>query len=86
MSLHPSQKALDGTQPVPHIKLLPPKKADENKPAILPINMEPIDDDTEDNGKCTFCPAELCDSALVESHLCVHPLIPGYSSPTPVGI
>ena len=73
---------------VPCIKLLPPKKTDENKPAKLPINAEPINDETDDNGKCTFCSTELRDSVitLVESHLCTHPLIPGYSAPTPVGI
>ena len=73
---------------VPHIKLLPPKKTDENKPAKLPINAESINNKTDDNGKCTFCSAELHDSVitLVESHLCAHPLIPGYSAPTPAGI
>jgi len=40
------------------------------------------------NGPHTFCPLELCCSVvdLMERHLCAHPLIPGYSAPTPEGI
>ena len=36
----------------------------------------------------TFCPSELKEVILgmVERHYCAHPLIPGYSSPTPKGI
>ena len=68
---------------VPHIKLLPPKRADENKPAKGPISTEPIDDNMEEDGKCIFCPAEFHDSiiTLVESHLCAHLLIPRVLSP-----
>ena len=73
---------------VPHIKLLLPKKTDKNKPVKLPINADFINDKMDDDGKCTFCPAKLHDSVItqVESHLCVHPLIPGYSALTPAGI
>ena len=46
---------------VPCIKLLPPKKTEKNKPAKLPINAESINEETDDDGKCTFCPTELCD-------------------------
>ena len=40
------------------------------------------------NGWRTFCPMEHCDSIIdmMERHLCAHPLIPGYSAPTPEGI
>jgi len=40
------------------------------------------------NGPHTFCPLELRCSVvdMMERHLCAHPLIPGYSAPTPEGI
>jgi hypothetical protein len=45
-------------------------------------------DEDVTNGRRTFCPME--DRATVvnmmERHLCAHPLIPGYSAPTPEGI
>lgn len=35
-----------------------------------------------------FCLAEHCDAVanMMERHFCTHPLIPGYSAPTPEGI
>ena len=73
---------------LPHIRLLPPKKSDENKSIKGPVSSEPMVDDTEEARKRTFCPVEFRDPIikLVESHLCAHPLIPGYSAPTPAGI
>ena len=40
------------------------------------------------NGRRTFCPVEHRDALvqMMEQHLCAHPLIPGYSAPTPEGI
>ena len=36
----------------------------------------------------TFCPLEYCDDIInmMEQHFCAHPLIPGYSHPSPQGI
>ncbi|KAJ3792935.1 hypothetical protein GGU11DRAFT_651569, partial [Lentinula aff. detonsa] len=38
--------------------------------------------------RCKFCPPELRESVLgkIEAHRHAHPLIPGYSAPTPEGI
>jgi hypothetical protein len=43
------------------------------------------EDDTENR---TFCPEEYRQPIvnMIESHFCAHPLIPGYSHPTPAGI
>ena len=40
------------------------------------------------NGRRTFCPLEHRDAVveMMERHFCAHPLIPGYSAPTPEGI
>ena len=50
-------------------------------------NESDADDETA-NGQHTFCPVEHCDALvqMMEQHLCAHPLIPGYSAPTPEGI
>ena len=39
-------------------------------------------------GRRTFCPLEQRDTIveMMERHFCAHPLIPGYSAPTPEGI
>ena len=40
------------------------------------------------SGRRTFCPIELRTAIvdMMERHFCAHPLIPGYSAPTPEGI
>jgi hypothetical protein len=45
-------------------------------------------DDETTNGRRTFCPVEHRDAVvqIMEQHFCAHPLIPGYSAPTPEGI
>jgi hypothetical protein len=45
-------------------------------------------DEEASNGWHTFCPMEHCDTVInmMEHHFCTHPLIPGYSAPTPEGI
>jgi hypothetical protein len=46
-------------------------------------------DDKEDiDNKRTFCPVEHRELiiGMIERHFCAHPLIPGYSSPSPEGI
>ena len=49
---------------------------------------ESDDDNGTANGRRTFCPAEHRDTLvqIMEQHFCAHPLIPGYSAPTPEGI
>ena len=46
---------------------------------------EPDEDITR---RRTFCPVELRDNVveMMERHFCAHPLIPGYSAPSPKGI
>lgn len=50
-------------------------------------NKSDADDETT-NGRRTFCPLEHRDALvqIMEQHFCAHPLIPGYSAPTPEGI
>ena len=47
-----------------------------------------VDDDASKNTTCTFCSVEYRQPIInmMERHYCAHPLIPGYSSPTPEGI
>ena len=49
---------------------------------------EPDDDDETTPERHTFCPIEHCTTVvkIMECHLCAHPLILGYSVPTPEGI
>ena len=49
---------------------------------------EPDTDEEIAVGRRTFCPLEHRDTIveMMERHLCAHPLIPGYSAPTPEGI
>lgn len=49
---------------------------------------EPDADEEITAGRHTFCPLEHCDTIvkMMERHFCAHPLIPGYSAPTPEGI
>ena len=49
---------------------------------------EPDPDEEISNGRRTFCPIEHREAVveMMERHFCAHPLIPGYSSPTPEGI
>ena len=49
---------------------------------------EPISDEETTPERHTFCPIEYCDHVvdMMERHFCSHPLIPGYSAPTPDGI
>ena len=51
---------------------------------------KPDEDPDEDlcNGRRTFCPIEhrVAVADMMERHFCAHPLIPGYSTPTPEGI
>ena len=44
--------------------------------------------DEANNTRQTFCPLEHRDAVvnMMERHFCAHPLIPGYSAPTPEGI
>jgi len=59
-------------------------------PASKDRNLEPEDEPDDDtvNGRRTFCPLEHHDTIvkMMERHFCAHPLIPGYSAPTPEGI
>ena len=50
-------------------------------------NESDADDETA-NERHTFCPVEHRDTLvqIMEQHFCAHPLIPGYSAPTPEGI
>jgi hypothetical protein len=49
---------------------------------------EPDADEEMMNKRRTFCPVEHRDAVIemMERHFCMHPLIPGYSAPTPEGI
>ena len=49
---------------------------------------EPDADEETMAGRRTFCPLEHRDTIveMMERHFCAHPLIPGYSTPTPEGI
>jgi hypothetical protein len=49
---------------------------------------EPEPDEDMTIGRRTFCPLELRDTVIgmMERHFCAHPLIPGYSAPSPEGI
>ena len=49
---------------------------------------EPDDDEETTPEGHTFCPIEHCTTVveIMERHLCAHPLILGYSVPTPEGI
>lgn len=53
-----------------------------------PIEAEPDPDEETTPGRRTFCPIEYRAAVveLMERHFCAHPLIPGYSAPTPEGI
>jgi hypothetical protein len=53
-----------------------------------PADIPSDDEETEGGSRCTFC-AKLYHKpiiAMIECHLCTHPLIPGYSSPTKEGV
>ncbi|KAH8985839.1 hypothetical protein EDB86DRAFT_2832928 [Lactarius hatsudake] len=45
-------------------------------------------DEETTSGRRTFCPIEYREAVvdMMERHFCAHPLIPGYSAPTPEGI
>lgn len=49
---------------------------------------EPISDEETTPERRTFCPIEYRDHVvdMMERHFCAHPLIPGFSAPTPDGI
>jgi hypothetical protein len=49
---------------------------------------EPDADEETTPERHTFCPIEHCTTVveIMEHHFCAHPLIPGYSAPTPEGI
>jgi len=53
-----------------------------------PDSLESVQEQHEMPETRTFCPSELKEDILsmIERHYCAHPLIPGYSSPTPEGI
>ncbi|KAJ8090975.1 hypothetical protein PM082_024899 [Marasmius tenuissimus] len=60
-------------------------------PTVNPLATkdEPSDPDLDENeGKRVFCPRHLHQPILdmMEQHHCAHPMIPGYSTPTPEGI
>ena len=50
--------------------------------------MEDERDEDVTAGRHTFCPIEHHEAVInmMEQHFCAHPLIPGYSAPTPEGI
>ena len=84
--------ASTATTRLPKIKLFPPKPKDENG-IILPTKADTVSanhkrEECDENERRTFCPLDLRDPIikLVEGHFCAHPLIPGYSAPTPKGI
>ena len=73
---------------LPRIKLLPPKPSDKTSDAS-PVKVNAVKmEECDANEQRTFCPLDLRDPIinLIEGHLCAHPLIPGYSAPTPKGI
>jgi hypothetical protein len=77
---------------LPRVKLLLPKVTDENsgvpQPRAKMVSKEPRIEEPEENERHTFCPLDLRVPIikLIEGHFCAHPLIPGYSAPTPKGI
>lgn len=73
--------------------LLAPNVMDENGAVAQPSRERTVskEDDEHRLGEHeqqTFCPLDLRDPIikLIEAHFCAHPLIPGYSAPTPEGI
>jgi hypothetical protein len=79
------------------IPAVPPGIPPQTIPAKLVIRLpapNPLkEDQTEDSEKQernrrTFCPPEYRERILrmMERHYCAHPLIPGYSAPSPVAI
>jgi hypothetical protein len=86
------QNASASKATLPRVKLLPPKVTDENsgvpQPRAETVSKEHRIEEPEENERHTFCPLNLRDLIikLVEGHFCAHPLIPGYSAPTPKGI
>ncbi|KAF7333854.1 SWIM-type domain-containing protein [Mycena venus] len=59
--------------------------AENNMSTTMEVDKE---NDNEENGKRTFCPSEFREPIItsMERHLNAHPLIPGYSHPSPEGI
>jgi hypothetical protein len=62
-------------------------------PTIFNSNLVDEEDEPDPNegittGQYTFCLIEHCNTVveMMEQHFCTHPLIPGYSTPTPKGI
>jgi hypothetical protein len=69
------------------IKLLPPRPPAAARPKET--DLEVSESEAEDrNTRRTFCPPEnrLPILDMMETHYCAHPLIPGYSHPSPAGI
>lgn len=82
---------MPATQPRPatlaDITNLPlPTPGDGAQPRVQAEDSE--DSDNENDAVRTFCPVDLRESiiTLMERHLNAHPLIPGYSHPSPEGI
>ena len=73
---------------LPRIKLLLPKPLDETSDASPAKANAVKTDECDIDEQRTFCPLDLRDRiiSLIEGHFCAHPLIPGYSAPTPTGI
>ena len=73
---------------LPRIKLLLPKPLDETSDASPAKANAVKTDECDIDEQRTFCPLDLRDRiiSLIEGHFCAHPLIPGYSTPTPTGI
>ncbi len=67
---------------------LPPQPENMNSHGGKPDSLESVQEQHEMPETRTFCPSELKEDILsmIERHYCAHPLIPGYSSPTPEGI
>ncbi|KAL0574775.1 hypothetical protein V5O48_007186 [Marasmius crinis-equi] len=65
-----------------------PRPKDNAKPQETPTQPSPTLDPDENEGKRVFCPRHLRQSVLdmIGRHYCAHPMIPGYSAPTPEGI
>jgi len=84
--------AVEEAQPAPNpnaipVKLtIPPGMTFPLSQPQTRTSPQPEEDDTP--SRRIFCPQELHQTVIdmVERHLCAHPLIPGYSAPTPMGV
>jgi hypothetical protein len=75
------------SNPRPTIRI-PPRKDAENHSNTAVMDKDSPGPEEEDASRRTFCPIEHRETIIqmMERHYCAHPLIPGYSAPTPAGI